>query len=429
MPIIKLTFFASFLCLLFLSCKVTEVQNAPSVSTNKATDIKIKSVILNGEVTNDGFSPTIERGFVFSDKNSNPTTNDNKLIVGNGKGPFSALLNNLSVATKYYFRAFAINSIGTSLGSVESFATTDYELPSVQIELPTNITYSTVELNGIVINNGGGNISESGFVLSINPIPKTTDMKFPILKNGLSQIKYTVEKLNFNTKYYVRVYAINEKGTAYSNELNFVTLDFPYLKNTTIVDVKSTTGRIWMDRNLGALRAAVSINDELSFGHLFQWGRLADGHESRISQTTRSISNKYIPGTSLFILNTVMDGDWLIPQNNYLWSNDLNNNPCPIGYSIPTEEEIANEIKSWNTQDAYGAFNSSLKLPFAGFRNGETGLLELGFSSAYWTKTTVPKNTGSNYSTSKFLGLQLTSLNFFGGSRAYGFSCRCIKNL
>jgi hypothetical protein len=426
MPYLKSTFYAIFSCLIFLSCKVAEVQNAPSVTTNKASDIKIKSVLLNGEVTVDGFSPTIERGFVFSDKNSNPTISDNKLISGNGKGPFSALLSNLSVATKYYFRAFAINSIGTSFGLVENFTTTDYELPSVQIELPTNITYSSVELNGLVTKDGGGNISEIGFVLSINPSPKTTDMKFSVLKNGLSPLKYVVEKLNFNTKYYVRFYAINEKGTVYSNELNFVTLNYTYLKNTTIVDVKSVTGRIWMDRNLGASRAALSINDELSFGNLFQWGRLADGHESRTSQTTNSISNNYIPGNSLFILNS---GDWLLPQNNFLWSNDLNNNPCPTGYSIPTEEELANEIKTWSTLDAYGAFNSLLKLPFAGFRNGETGVLETGFSSAYWTKTTGPKPAGSNSNTSRILGSQLTSLNFFSNPRTYGFSCRCIKNL
>lgn len=49
---------------------------------------------------------------------------------------------------------------------------------------------------------------------------------------------------------------------------------------TAIVDVSNPfTGDTWMDRNLGANRAATSFNDSESYGHLFQWGRFADGHQ------------------------------------------------------------------------------------------------------------------------------------------------------
>lgn len=416
------------ICITF-SCKTEEPQNPPTVITKIASDVTLKNSTLNGEVTNEGFSATTDRGFVFSDKNTNPSVSDTKAQSGYGKGVYSIVLDKLPVNTKYYFKAYATNTKGTAYGEVQSFTTADYKLATAVTDVPKNITYTTVELGGSVTDEGGGSVSERGFCFGLNPFPTVTDNKLPVSSKGLGPFALIVINLKENTKYYIRAYAVNEKGTVYSNELNFMTLNYSYLKNTTIVDVKSVTGRVWMDRNLGASRAALSINDELSFGNLFQWGRLADGHESRTSQTTNSISNNYIPGNSLFILNSVSNGDWLLPQNNFLWSNDFNNNPCPTGYSIPTEEEIANEIKTWNLQDAYGAFNSLLKLPFAGFRNGETGVLETGFSSAYWTKTTVPKPAGSNYYTSRILGLQLTSLSFFSNPRTYGFSCRCIKNL
>jgi hypothetical protein len=47
-----------------------------------------------------------------------------------------------------------------------------------------------------------------------------------------------------------------------------------------------TTGRVWLDRNLGVSQVATSSTDEASYGGLFQWGRLQDGHENRTSNTT-----------------------------------------------------------------------------------------------------------------------------------------------
>lgn len=45
---------------------------------------------------------------------------------------------------------------------------------------------------------------------------------------------------------------------------------------TTVVDVTNpTTGKTWMDRNLGASQAATSSTDDLAYGDLYQWGRRA----------------------------------------------------------------------------------------------------------------------------------------------------------
>ena len=50
--------------------------------------------------------------------------------------------------------------------------------------------------------------------------------------------------------------------------------------------VTSTTGQVWMDRNLGASRVATSSTDSAAYGDLYQWGRGTDGHEKRTSSTT-----------------------------------------------------------------------------------------------------------------------------------------------
>ncbi len=51
-------------------------------------------------------------------------------------------------------------------------------------------------------------------------------------------------------------------------------------------EVLSPTGKVWMDKNLGATQVATSSTDAASYGSLYQWGRNTDGHESRTSATT-----------------------------------------------------------------------------------------------------------------------------------------------
>ncbi len=81
---------------------------------------------------------------------------------------------------------------------------------------------------------------------------------------------------------------------------------------TVIVDVTSTTtGKTWMDRNLGASQAATSSTDVLSYGDLYQWGRFADGHQCRTSGTISTLSSCNAPEHDKFILapNSLMTGE------------------------------------------------------------------------------------------------------------------------
>jgi hypothetical protein len=48
--------------------------------------------------------------------------------------------------------------------------------------------------------------------------------------------------------------------------------------------------RCWLDRNLGASRVTMSYDDKQAYGDLFQWRRLNDGHQTRTSVTTTSLS-------------------------------------------------------------------------------------------------------------------------------------------
>ena len=180
------------------------------------------------------------------------------------------------------------------------------------------------------------------------------------------------------------------------------------------------TGRTWMDRNLGASQVATSSTDSEAFGSLFQWGRDADGHESRTSTTTNNSSNTDDPGHSLFILAS---NDWRSPANDNLWQGvDGLNNPCPPGFRLPTESEFEADYQSWESGDAAGAFNSPLKLTLTGARSRMSGQIgNVGTFAGYRTSTVSGV-------ASRVMGIGINSAQMGTRERADGNCVRCIKD-
>jgi hypothetical protein len=192
---------------------------------------------------------------------------------------------------------------------------------------------------------------------------------------------------------------------------------------TLVVNVVNpATGKIWMDRNLGATQAATSSTDAAAYGDLYQWGRRSDGHQCRTSATTTTLSSIDQPTNGNFILTPNTPFDWRSPQNTNLWQgvNGVNN-PCPSGYRIPTETEINAERLSWGQNTIAGAFASPLKLPVAGYRNGSNGFIDAG-TGYYWSSSAV-SGTDSR-------GLLFSDGNayLFVSYRSFGRAVRCLKD-
>ena len=97
------------------------------VTTATASSITTSSATLGGDVSAPWYDTVTERGIIISSTNNNPAIDDediSKHIYSTpSTGTYSINVSSLSVATHYYFRAYAINGEGTSYGEVKEFYT------------------------------------------------------------------------------------------------------------------------------------------------------------------------------------------------------------------------------------------------------------------------------------------------------------------
>lgn len=94
-----------------------------TVSTTSISSISNVSCTIGGDVTNNGGSTVMARGFVYN-TSPNPTLANMFVQAGSGLGGFSSAINGLVPGTTYYIRAYASNATGTNYGNQVTFNTT-----------------------------------------------------------------------------------------------------------------------------------------------------------------------------------------------------------------------------------------------------------------------------------------------------------------
>ena len=101
----------------------SSVITRPSLTTGSATNIGNTSVTLNATIDDDGGASILERHFDWGQSSDGSDFVDATSNVSVSGNTFSYNLSGLEVNTTYYFRAWARNSQGWSVGSINSFTT------------------------------------------------------------------------------------------------------------------------------------------------------------------------------------------------------------------------------------------------------------------------------------------------------------------
>ena len=178
------------------------------------------SVVCKGNVTGDGGVSVTERGFCYS-LTQYPTNTSDHIAIGSGIGDFTGTLTGLALNSKYYIRAYAVNSLGIGYSEQQSFTTKD-GLATVTTATPTS-TATTISTGGNVSDNGGFAVTERGVCYSSTNSEPTKVDGTVISGKGNGSFSATITGLNAATTYYIRAYATNENGTSYGNVVTVIT--------------------------------------------------------------------------------------------------------------------------------------------------------------------------------------------------------------
>jgi uncharacterized protein (TIGR02145 family) len=254
------------------------------------------------------------------------------MIIGTGLGTNKGMLTGLTENTKYYVRAFATNSAGTSYGNEVMFTTNESNKsaanPTLTTSLVHTITSRTAISGGTITDDGGGEIIARGITWSTTPdwYPYEDDDKLYGNGPGSASFVSYLSKLNPGTTYYVKAYAVTSNGIAFGPALSFTTEvedPDPGSPYGTVSDVDGNNyntvkigDQIWMAENLKTTKYndGVLIPNVTGF-----WSDYTSGAYCWYNDDENTNKNTY---GALY--------NWLAVNTGKL---------CPAGWHVPSKED------------------------------------------------------------------------------------------
>lgn len=419
----------------------------PSISTTNVMNISGTSAISGGNITDDGGLTITDRGICWS-INQSPTLDDTHSNEGTGTGSFTSNLAGLDINTMYYVRSYATNSKGTEYGNEISFTTLDGLPGGLTTKSISDITLSSANSGGVIIDDGDFAITARGVCWSTSQNP-TIDDAYTTDGTGTGSFTSNITGLSEWTTYYVRAYATNVKGTSYGDEQSFVAYN---------------TSKYVMDYD-GNIYGIITVGDQVWMAENLKTTHYADGTEINIVESQESWYNLQSDDNMCYYDNSTANKD--IYGALYNWkaamkgaeSSSLNpsgvQGVCPDGWHIPSDAE-------WKELEIHLGMNPR-EADNSGLRGTNEGS-KLAGNAGLWTQGNLNSNaefgtsgfdilpSGGRTLDGRFFSLEehadLWSATEYDPSRAwyrnlyfdksevrrdyywkgYGFSVRCVKD-
>lgn len=216
-----LPFFAVAI-MFFASCEKDDpIKLDPKIATWEIKDITSTSAVVSGLVIAEG-SGFNEHGICWA-LTKDPTVDDNSAQADKvEKAVYTASITGLEFLTTYHVRAYTKSTDGTVYYGGDTTFTTLANLAFLSLDSVYNITATNASGDVNITNDGKSSITVRGLCWNTETEPTIENTK---TEDGTGTGTFTgsIAGLIGGTTYYVRAYATNGIGTAYSNEISFTT--------------------------------------------------------------------------------------------------------------------------------------------------------------------------------------------------------------
>ncbi|QKG79837.1 Omp28-related outer membrane protein [Tenuifilum thalassicum] len=222
-----------------------------------------------------------------------------------------------------------ISLISTSMVGCKK---TDTSAPVVTSSIDyVNLTDSSVLCKGTIVDNGGAQIIEKGFVWSLTENPTVDDNQGIVtLKSESNDFEAKITGLMEKTSYYVRAFAKNSVGIGYSQQVKFTTTEKPWepkhVTNILIEDYTATWCG-YCPRIHYAIKDVTSQNENIHALAIYQ------DSDKKFQYFNQLASTFGVEGFPTAIVNR--KATWDYPETLLSLSSYLNSR-SPLGISIET---------------------------------------------------------------------------------------------
>jgi len=328
------------------------------------------------------------------------------------------------MATSYLF---IYTSCDNNASSNSNLSLTNQK-PEVTTTAVSNITGTSAESGGVIIDEGSSPIIVRGVCWSESPEPDTTNTH-TMDGAGFGSFGSILTGLQSNTTFYVRAYAANSTGITYGNEEIFTTGPL-YLSGNGVNDVDGNFynsvilgTQEWLRENLKTTKYKDGTSITYYSDYPFQWPLLLPAYfwyndDESYKTPYGALYNWYAVQTGNLCPNgwrVPTEDDWTILIN-YLGSN--------AGGKMKTTGTIQNGTGLWWTPNNDATNESNFSALPAGYRSEILSSMFLG-DRAYWWNNANNDTTVSTYSK---LVYQDGYFYKSESGKHVGYSVRCLKN-
>ena len=200
-------------------------------------DFTVKTLLLDA-----GDSPIELMGFFWTEGViREPDGGHNTETVKYTRDSVTITIADLKPSQTYSVRAFAINADGEGYSTTKYITTLDETFtPQVATPAVTIVSVDSVQLVSKIESDGGAEISAKGFCYSAANKQPTIDDDCLVCEAEGDSLQCLFTEAAIGTKYYVRTFATNKNGTAYSDTTSFIVVVPPTLEAVSVSNIGYT---------------------------------------------------------------------------------------------------------------------------------------------------------------------------------------------